>query len=664
MPFPLTDLKRSYGRSGAAGGPADVRPYLLAGRELVAQRGRLQDVIGWHLNRVNRRRQELDLDEIAQVAGDYRLARCLAACLQVSFRFVPPPFDVTVTAAAGRGSDGSGDGDVDSARQRLADAAVRSSSELRLRVFETVGAEHGGFVGPAQRPTVLAGLAAGLQLTPEALDTLLWLDGEANQRLEVVGPVLTPDALAAAYNRRALATLLVRSLSADLVLAAPDGATIRSLYFLVKRHGLLCDLELVDSVRGASGGVHVHLFGPLQIFGPRTRHGDRFAGVLLGLLYRFPSLRGSARVLLNDREYGVTLNADVAAALGGDDPLSPRVAEPAVPLPPLDDDAAREPDEDDLLDAGDLDAGAADDPGGQARQGKSRPVTATVARPDAGESFDSEVEAQLFATLRGMERGGDAAGWTVEREPEPLIHGTTVMVPDFALSRPAARGRPPQRVYVEVIGFWTPAYRERKRDKLRQFAGQAQLLVVVQDALASHFEDLPFPCLTYKQRVSAGELIRLLNRHYAGQPDDVATVRVELDTLLEAVDPALGLLGAEELRRALDLPTLGAVAAGVATAADGAVLTPGAASGWHWLAGVGMYHERWLRRLRDCCFGALAAADGSLALESLRDTVRASDLAAAHIAAEHLEALLAPVGLEVDWQSLFEASVRHPSSDC
>lgn len=651
MPFPLTDLKRSYGRGGAAGGPADVRPYLLAGRELGAQRGRLQDVIAWHVQRVGRRRQELDPDEIPQLAGDYRLARCLAACLQVSFRFVAPPFDGAVAAAGG-----SDDGELGSRRQRLAEADVHSSSELRLRVFETVGAEHGGFVVPAQRQAALAHVAAGLQVTPEALDTLLWLDAEANQRLEVVGPVLTPDALAAAYNRRALATLLVRSLSADLVLAAPDGATIRSLYFLVKRHGLLCDLELVDPARGATGGVHVHLFGPLEVFGPRTRHGDRFAGVLLGLLYRFPSLQGSARVLLNDREYGVTLGPDVAAALGGDDPLSPTVAEAAAPLSALDDDAARERD-DDLLDPGDVAAGAADDPGGRAN---GRPATAVVARADAGESFDSEVEAQLFASLRGMERGGDAAGWTVEREPEPLIQGTTVMVPDFALSRPAARGRPPQRVYVEVIGFWTPAYRERKRDKLRQFAGQAQLLVVVQEALAAHFEGLPFPCLTYKHRVSAGDLIRLLNRHYAGRPDDLAAVREELDTVLEAVDPALGLLGAEELRQALDLPTLSAV--GIAAAADGAAVVPGATTGWHWLPGVGMYHERWLQRLRDCCFAALTATEGSLALESLRDAVRASELAAAHSAAEHLEALLAPAGLEVDWQSLFDATVRCPPS--
>ena len=37
MPFPLSDLRRRYGRGGSAGGPPDVRPYLLAGKELRAQ---------------------------------------------------------------------------------------------------------------------------------------------------------------------------------------------------------------------------------------------------------------------------------------------------------------------------------------------------------------------------------------------------------------------------------------------------------------------------------------------------------------------------------------------------------------------------------------------------------------------------------------------------
>jgi hypothetical protein len=285
--------------------------------------------------------------------------------------------------------------------------------------------------------------------------------------------------------------------------------------------------------------------------------------------------------------------------------------------------------------------------------------------------FDSDVEAQLFATLRGMVRRGDAAGWVTEREPEPLIVGSTVMVPDFVLSRPPSRGRPALRVFVEVIGFWTPAYRERKRDKLRQVAGRAELVLVVQEALAGHFEDLPFPVLTYKHRVSAAELIRLLGRTYASPADDALAVREELDALLEAVDPALGLLGVEELCRALDLPTAGALASALGPpgspdegcpAGSGGPGGNGFPGGWRWLPGAGMYHEAWLAALGERCAAAVAAGGGSVALEALREAVQRSGLAGAAGAAAHLEVLLGPAGYEVSWQSLFEATVR-PRAD-
>jgi hypothetical protein len=250
-----------------------------------------------------------------------------------------------------------------------------------------------------------------------------------------------------------------------------------------------------------------------------------------------------------------------------------------------------------------------------------------------------------------MARRGEASGWTVEREPEPLIQGTTVMVPDFVLARPPARGRPELRIFVEVIGFWTPAYRERKRDKLRQLGASVPLVLVVQEALAAHFEDLPFPLQTYRSRVSAADLVRLLNRHFARPEEDAPGVREDLAALLDALDPALGFVGAEELRRALELPSGGALA-------DVMAPTPPAVAGWRWVAGAGVVHERWLERLGERCALALAAGDGESPLETVREAVRGADLPAASRAAEQLEVLLGVLGYEVAWQSLFEATVR------
>src|SRR5918997_3756678 len=115
----------------------------LAGKELKAQRERLEAVMAWFGGRVGHRQSEVDLDDLARVAGDYRLARCLSACLLPSFRFAARPLD---EALAEYGP---------AVLEAAAAAGVRSPSDLRLAVFDRVG-QQGGFVTPGGRAALLA----------------------------------------------------------------------------------------------------------------------------------------------------------------------------------------------------------------------------------------------------------------------------------------------------------------------------------------------------------------------------------------------------------------------------------------------------------------------------------------------------------------------------
>ena len=163
---------------------------------------------------------------------------------------------------------------------------------------------------------------------------------------------------------------------------------------------------------------------------------------------------------------------------------------------------------------------------------------------------------------------------------------------------------------------------------------------------------MPFPLLTYRSRVSAADLVRLLNRTVARPEEDAPAVRDDLAALLEALDPALGFVGAEEVRRALELPSGGALA-------DALAVAPPAVAGWRWVPGAGVAHERWLERLGALCAATLAAGEEAEApLESVREAVGGAGLPAAARAAEHLETLLGALGYEVAWRSLFEATVR------
>ncbi|MDQ4073868.1 MAG: DUF790 family protein [Thermoproteota archaeon] len=79
-------------------------------------------------------------------------------------------------------------------------------------------------------------------------------------------------------------------------------------------------------------------------------------------------------------------------------------------------------------------------------------------KEDQEASYDSKVE-RLFAKKFELFN----TSWKIEREPEPLItHSKSAFIPDFILTKHKTK------VFVEIIGFWTKEYIERKIDKILQ----------------------------------------------------------------------------------------------------------------------------------------------------------------------------------------------------
>ena len=81
------------------------------------------------------------------------------------------------------------------------------------------------------------------------------------------------------------------------------------------------------------------------------------------------------------------------------------------------------------------------------------------------EAYDSLVEEDFAQRFNAL-----GSGWRLTREPGPLSVGRHVMLPDFLLEKNGLR------VYLEVAGFWTPAYLQHK---LKQLAGVANVDMIV-----------------------------------------------------------------------------------------------------------------------------------------------------------------------------------------
>lgn len=126
-------------------------------------------------------------------------------------------------------------------------------------------------------------------------------------------------------------------------------------------------------------------------------------------------------------------------------------------------------------------------------------------KPEGGpDRFDSKVELALYD---GLLRHGGA--WQVTREPAPLRSGDTWFFPDFL----ATHAETDLAIWIEIVGFWTPAYLTRKRELMSRSHGHPILYLVDETlgldatALAADAE-----VLLFRRRCAAKAVVSALAR--------------------------------------------------------------------------------------------------------------------------------------------------------
>ena len=117
---------------------------------------------------------------------------------------------------------------------------------------------------------------------------------------------------------------------------------------------------------------------------------------------------------------------------------------------------------------------------------------------DPGE-FDSELERHFATQFDKVD-----TEWTLERETDIINLKDTVMIPDFAFSHPDGR-----RALMEIVGFWTPDYLQKKLWKLKR-AAMPNMIMVVSDQLncsTEDFRDIPGEMLFFKTRIKPRDVL-------------------------------------------------------------------------------------------------------------------------------------------------------------
>jgi predicted nuclease of restriction endonuclease-like RecB superfamily len=115
------------------------------------------------------------------------------------------------------------------------------------------------------------------------------------------------------------------------------------------------------------------------------------------------------------------------------------------------------------------------------------------------DEFDSELERHFATQFDKID-----TEWTLERETDIIDLKDTVMIPDFAFVHPDGR-----RALMEIVGFWTPDYLQKKLWKLKR-AAMPNMIIAVSDQLncsTEDFRDIPGEVLFFKTRIKPKDVL-------------------------------------------------------------------------------------------------------------------------------------------------------------
>jgi predicted nuclease of restriction endonuclease-like RecB superfamily len=111
--------------------------------------------------------------------------------------------------------------------------------------------------------------------------------------------------------------------------------------------------------------------------------------------------------------------------------------------------------------------------------------------------FDSEVEAQFYHEFKSLN-----TRWEIRREPEIIKAGNFVFIPDFGFYTNGLKH------YLEIVGFWTPDYLQKKITKIRD--AHLNITVAVNETLRCRKEDFPGAVIFYTKKIPLSPITKIL----------------------------------------------------------------------------------------------------------------------------------------------------------
>jgi uncharacterized protein len=346
--------------------------------------------------------------EESDAGSDYKLVRGLYALLERRCTF------------KSRDSSSDNDGETSS----TSTITIVDPPRIRKAVFEE-SSKRGFALTELERMEIADSVASRLHLSShDVVLKTMWSDLDDNLILDYFDAI-DPEALVGWYNLSLMQTLLFNCTKLDFYISG--GLNWKRVLRTVKRLGLMYYLQQPQQQQ--ENRIICSLEGPLSLFKLTDRYGTLLAKLLPSIIFSSDKKRESSG---GDGEWHLDAWI-VRKTMDGRKIYEFKISKNEIP---------------ELM----------TDPY------SSFPPSSITQKEVAGSSslyndyniFDSAVEEKFAKRFEQAE-----TGWRLTREPDPLVLSNGgAFIPDFMFEKYD------KRVYLEIVGFWTKEYLERKLQKL------------------------------------------------------------------------------------------------------------------------------------------------------------------------------------------------------
>ena len=329
-----------------------------------------------------------------------------------------------------------------------------TAMDIRRSVFDE-SARQNIAVSEQTRKSVLEKISIKLGISNEMLSRVMWSDLDENMIIDTFVPI-SVEKLLLFYNVSLIQTLLFSCLKIRIGLGSNLnlGTRWKDVLREVKRLGLMYWLDVVDETTQDSKGKTIicSIEGALNVIKLTDRYGSAISKIIPTIMKseRWHIQADILRVTNSGRKlvYEFEISEESYPNSFPSDKMIKTHLENSVYQ---DNDSKKDPfsrnhkfhDEYNSRDRKDLNI-------------QEINIENFIDNSNVPMLFDSKIE-KIFLQKFELFR----TGWTIEREPEPIVtKQKTAFIPDFVLSKFD------NRVFVEIIGFWTKEYLERKITKI------------------------------------------------------------------------------------------------------------------------------------------------------------------------------------------------------